>query len=444
MVAHRQRQVRMLSYVVRSATGLLLLLAAVALFAYMRETRRGAAGNPDPQLARVVEAVLARPVAVPMRYRGYGTTRAMLAANIAAEVSANIVAKPDEIEAGNYVEAGDLLVRLDDSDFIQAQNRALANIEALAAELRALEVDQERLREQYRLAQEATALARSELEQLRRARQAGASSDIEIDRTQRELTRIEREEQSLQQQLELIPTRRSRLEAQQAAEQSQIALAERNIDRTMVTAPFAGYLQEVHVNVGEHVSPGTRIVRLVDLSRIEIPLSVPVSAAGVVQLGDAAVIEVDAPGAEAWRGEVIRIAPEANQETRSILMYVEVQQPPRLEEGAHLRPGRFVMGEIRAERNERAIVVPRRAVIADRVLIVDEEGRARSVAIEISRHAEGTYPEVDPRESEWAVVHAGLEPGETIIISNLDELEPGMSVEPRLPVPEVARDGVAP
>jgi RND family efflux transporter MFP subunit len=438
------KQLKLLSFAVRSTVGLLLLVAAIMIFDHMLRTRQGAAGNPNPQVARHVEAILARSVSVPKRYTGYGTARAMLAANIAAEVSANVMYKPEQIEEGAYVDQGDLIVKLDDTDFIQAQNRALANIEALAAELRSLQVEEERLSEQYRLAQQATALAQAELEKLREAGRAGGTTALEIDRTERELTRIQREEQALRQQLDLLPTRRSRLEAQQGAEQSQVALAEKNIDRTRITAPFPGYIQHVNVDVGEHVAPGTRVARLVDLSRIEIPLSVPVSAAEVVRAGDAALVQIDEPGTPPWQGEVIRIAPEADQETRTITVYVEVEQPALFEEGARLRPGQFVMGELRAEQNERAIVVPRRAVIEDRILIVDEEGKARSVQIEVSRHAEGSYPNIDPQEREWAVVRGGLAPGETVIISNLDELEPGMAVEPRLPGLDFARDGETP
>jgi RND family efflux transporter MFP subunit len=438
------KQLRLLSFVVRGLVGLALLAGALMLFNYMKETRQKPAGNPDRQVARHAETITASSVSVPRRYTGYGTARAMLAADLAAEISANVMDKPAGVEEGQFLEAGAPIVTLDGSDFLQQQGRALANIEAFNAQLLSLDVDHERLGEQYRLSQEATRLAQSELSRLREARRSGGTTDIEIDRSERELTRIQREEQALQQSLDLIPTRRSRLQAQVAAEEAELALAAKNVSRASIVAPFAGYLQEVTVDVGEHVAPGTSIARLVDLSRIEVPLQVPVSAAGVVKVGDLASIKVGETDPTVWEGAVIRIAPEADQGTRSLTVYIEVEQPARLGEGAHLRPGQFVLGEVRAEQNERAIVVPRRAVVDDRVLVIDEAGLARSVAIVVARHFEGAYPQIDPEETEWAVIHGGLEEGDIVIISNLDELESGMAVQRSSQEAEVAGEEVTP
>ena len=424
---------RKVALVTRSIVGLAAIVAAIYLLNYLVTHRPRPESKPDVQLSRRVEAVAARKVPVRVTFEAFGTSRAMTAADIAAEVTAKVISKPDRIEEGAYVEQGELLFQLDDSDFIQVRNRSRETIAALEAQISGLDIELERLEEQLRLAEEATRLAMQELQRLKDALANGAAKDIEVDRTERDLTRIRREEDTLRQQVQLIPVRRRQLQAQVMGERAQLAIAEKNVSRTRITAPFAGYLQEVRVNAGDNVRAGDRVARLVDLSRIEIPILLPLSAADSVRVGDEVQLHEDSPANNSWQGHVSRISPEADNKTRTVAAYVEVAQSPREKAGEkRLRPGQFLAAKVITGRAEEAIVVPRRAVVDERILIADKTGRVHDFIVHSKRHIDGSFPEIDPRETEWAVLADDIAPGTRIIISNLEELEPGMQVETRL------------
>jgi multidrug efflux pump subunit AcrA (membrane-fusion protein) len=79
---------------------------------------------------------------------------------------------------------------------------------------------------------------------------------------------------------------------------------------------------------------------------------------------------------------------------------------------------------------EPRVLVPRSAVQRDRVMVVNGDGRAEPRIVNVSYYFEGAFPDLHPIEREWAVISAGLGPGERVIISNLDDLDPGTPVRP--------------
>ncbi|MCK4872713.1 MAG: efflux RND transporter periplasmic adaptor subunit [Phycisphaerales bacterium] len=431
-----------IAFVARAVVGVGLIVGAGWLLHYMQGHKPQAASSFTRQMTRKVATVTAQTVMIAPRWSGYGTARAMTAADIAAEVAAVVVERPDHIEDGAFVQAGELLIRLDDTDFAEAVQRSRHTIESYEAQIAGLLVEQDRLRDQLELAVQATGLARDELERLRTALQSGGAKEVEVERMEREVTRVEREESALQQQIELIPTRRSSLIARMASERAGLHITEKNLARTRITAPFAGYLQQVNVDVGEHIRSGVVVARLVDLSRIEVPLRIPVSAAGFIHPQDEVRLHTDAATDADWEGRVVRIAPEADPRTRTITVYVEVAQGAKLDGGARLLPGQFILGTILGSHQEPVVLVPRRSVVEDRVLVADDDGRVLARSVDVSSHVDGAYPRIDPIETEWAVISSGLSPGDRVIVTNLDELEPGMRVEAEQT--DTARQGMNP
>ena len=104
-----------------------------------------------------------------------------------------------------------------------------------------------------------------------------------------------------------------------------------------------------------------------------------------------------------------------------------------------LRPGQFVLGRVSASESQPRILIPRRAIVDDRVFVARRveggEGLATAepVSVKVLFSRRGQYPGLSPDDTEWAVVRVGggLNEGDEIISSNLDQLRAGMSVDPR-------------
>ncbi len=427
---------RVISYVLRAAAAVLILGAGIGIFVWLVATRPRPAHTPPGNTAISVRAIALRPMPVPRIWEGYGTARAMESADVSAQVSARVIERPAEIEPGARVDAGQVLVKLDPVDFQQRVEASLALIASWGAQVAGLDVEERRLSDQLELMQDELRLEERELERITQAVEQLGANALEIERRQALLARRKREMAVLQQQLEAIPPRREQLRAQVANERATLRLAQENLDRATVRAPISGVLQDVFVEPGELLMVGAPIARVVDVSRIEVPLRLPVSASARLRVGDGVEMGPDSPGdgggASPWVGRVVRIAPEAHPGSRTITVFAEVAQEPDPSRGGLLLPGQFVLARVTTGAEEHP-VVPRIAVDRDRLMVVENGAggsgtRAREAGARVMYHIRRSFPELDPLETEWAVLESGPPPGTLVITSNLDEIRDGTPV----------------
>ncbi len=423
----RARWVRSLSLVIRIAAGIFVLLIGLLILIALEATKPTTEQSELTESEAIVRVVELSPVPVDRWWQGYGTARAIRDADLAAEVSGQIAEKPDSIEPGARVKRGDLLVRIEARDYEDGMAGVDQSIASLQAQLAGLDVEEESLNTSIQLAERSVRLLRSELDEIREARTRGGATTIEVERVERQLAAAERDEQSVRERLQLIPSRRLALQANLTGLQSDRRRAQADLERTTIKAPFGGFVQRIDVEEGEYVMPGASVARLVDLARLEIPLRLPVTAADTVTIGGR--VDLSARGGSGrWTGQVVRVAPEADPELRTLEVFVEVEQNPDGSEGALLRPGQFVTGRIYTLRDAAQLVVPRISLLNDRVMVVNGEGRAESREITISHFVDERFPSLDPIETQWAVVSAGLHEGDRVIASHAESIEHGMRV----------------
>lgn len=380
------------------------------------------------ETARSVRTLTLAPVEVTRLWEGFGAARAIDAADISAEIAGTVAVRPEAIEPGFPISKGDLIVAIESAEFEARAERARQGIAAIDAECQSLKVDEQVWEITLALARENVALLKDELERLRDAVAASGATVVEVDRLRREITRAEREAESVRQLYEQVPSRRAALDARLGVERAVLAMAEIDIARSRITSPIDGVLQEVWVKRGERLSPGAPVARIVNLQRMEAPVRVPVSALADIGPGSLATLSTTGPRARTWTGVVARIAPEADVQTRTATVYVEIEQAPDVAPSDALTPGRFVMSRISSNTPMTALALPRAAINGDRVLVVDDAGRAASREVVVTFHVDSQFPELLPEERQWAIVESGVQAGDQLVISNLDELLPGMMI----------------
>ncbi|MCH9057397.1 MAG: HlyD family efflux transporter periplasmic adaptor subunit, partial [Planctomycetes bacterium] len=334
---------RMVSIAARAGVGIAALAASIALYAALVATKPQSEETSSVRPPALVRTIVATPVEVARAWEGFGTARAMNAADVSAEVSARVIERPEQIEAGAHVEAGDLLVRLDPIDFEQRVESAAQLAAALEADLESLTIEEFRIGEQVVLAAKEAEIRDREYARALNALESGGGNVAEVEQRLAALQRAQRELVALRQQADLIAPRRARLGAQLAGARADLALAQQDLDRTRIRAPITGVLQSIGPEVGELVGVGQAVARIVDTSRIEIPLRMPASSVHDIALGAPVSLRPDGPVASVWLGNVARIAPEADPSTRMVTLFVEVEQDHEAM-GGGLMPGRFVVG----------------------------------------------------------------------------------------------------
>ncbi len=237
----------------------------------------------------------------------------------------------------------------------------------------------------------------------------------------------------MQQQLDLIPSRRARLEAELTSQLANQRVAQENVERAKIRSQIDGELQSIQTRVGDWVALGSPVARVVDLSRLEIPLRVAASGSAWIEIGDLVQIWVKEPGgAPDQVGKVTRVAPEADSASRTMIVYVEIEQDP--ESADRILPGQFVAGRVMTKDEHDRVILPRRSVQSDRVYVArEQEDGSRIieiVPIRVAYSFEADRPDIDPEETQWVALANGYEPepGSRVVISLLDQLVAQMRV----------------
>ncbi|MEM1165228.1 MAG: efflux RND transporter periplasmic adaptor subunit [Planctomycetota bacterium] len=398
-----------------------LLFVGAGVFGVLQATAPEAPRAEIREPTVSVTTVTLEPVIAPRVWEGFGTARAMRSATLTASVSAIVVERPGRIEAGAAVERGELIVRLDDREFTDTADRARAQLDGARADLRGLDAQLESLESQKRLAERSATLLEDEVAKLKDAVARSGAALIEVDRLERELAAAQQAVEQLGEQIELMPSRRERAEAEVERFAADLRRAELDVERTRITSPIDGSIDTIEADLGERIGAGQEVARIVDLSLVEVPVQLPASAIGEVGPGD--VVEIQLSDGGSVDGRVARLASQADPLTRTLAVFVEVEQPA---ESPVIRPGQFVRGHVSSRERPRVVVVPRGAVRADRVIVVetDESGvtRATSRSIETAYAIEAAYDWLHPVEDQWLVVSAGLVGGERVVTNPPNEL----------------------
>ena len=250
-------------------------------------------------------------------------------------------------------------------------------------------------------------------EQRIRFESAATTRDIHA----RELERAENLlAQGLLSEEEFGSARRQAEETRHAAE-----LAELELSRTVIRAPFGGLILTRQLDTGATVSDGTAVYELADLDPLYADVNVP--ERHVVRLAVAQSVRLNADAAQRETvARIERIAPLVDAATGTVKVTLTVA-------GAEgLRPGTFVRVEIVTDTHEHALVVPRTALVAEgRRWHLFRVGDDRHVErLEVERG----YEEDDRVEILFTRGEVPLQAGDSVVHVGAAALTDGALVDP--------------
>ncbi|CAN5542433.1 efflux RND transporter periplasmic adaptor subunit [soil metagenome] len=136
-------------------------------------------------------------------------------------------------------------------------------------------------------------------------------------------------------------------------------------------APFTGFVVEKNVQQGQSVQPGEALYRLADLTQVWVEADVYEQDLRFVRLGEPVSVEIAAYPGERLTGRVSYLYPEVRQDTRTARVRIPLANP-----GGRIKPGMFATVQLDAPEAERALLVPRDAVMrtGTRDIVFVEQG----------------------------------------------------------------------
>lgn len=283
-------------------------------------------------MSPAVEAVQARRGSLPLVERLSGTVRADNQVVLYPEVSGRI----DEVlvDDGDRVQAGDILVRIDDVQVREQVRQAEAGHRISAARLR------------QALARLAETEAQAKRSQALNARNLVSDLEYETLAAQRDSAAAD---------VEL---------AEAQLEQASANLAERRdlLARTLVRAPVSGVVGARRAEIGMQVSTSTALFTIGDLSALHLRVNLTDTMIGYIAVGQSARLPIaDLTGdLEPLTGTVTRISPFLNEVTRSAEAEIRIHAPD-----GRLRPGMFLPVDILYGESQQATLIPTSALFVD-------------------------------------------------------------------------------
>ncbi|MDX1566783.1 MAG: efflux RND transporter periplasmic adaptor subunit [Longimicrobiales bacterium] len=271
-----------------------------------------------------------------------GNIRARRSVDISSDVMGRVVELT--VEEGDTAEAGEVLLRLDPSQYEAAVSRARASLsqaQAQAAQQQAnvLRAEREHERVQALWSRDSTLVSGQQLDD--------AETNLEVARAQ--LTA-----------------------AEHGVEQARAALdeAEDQLARTVIRAPMTGTVTRLNIEEGEMAvvgtmnNPGSLLLTISDLSVVEALVEVDETDLPEIALGDSAAVEIDAFPDKRFRGTVTRIGNSAIRPPASTAgtgqaaaisfeVVVTLENPPVI-----LRPDLSATADIVTAIREDALAIP--------------------------------------------------------------------------------------
>lgn len=354
--------------VFRIAVAALSLIVAYLVVGYMVQTKPVATTVADPLASVLTVPVLPAQVAsVPRQWQGFGTIEAIDKADVPARVGATVVQRPQGLRIGSPVRAGQILAKLDPDDFERQVEVATNTLAALHAQVAQLQAEQARLTEQRRVEAQDVEVAQRELDRIVKLNERNAANIQDVDRATRTVLAAKRLVLATDLRLDTIPTQVQRLEADTNAQEANLKRARTDLARSTIVSPIDGILSAYDVEVGENLTPGQRVARVVNPDRVEASVRLPSSARSGVAVGDRLTLTLPGRDDRAWTTKVSRISPAADAQDRTMLVLAELDQDPHADPEAVLPPGSFVQATL-AESSAKALtVLPRRAISEGRV-----------------------------------------------------------------------------
>ncbi len=398
---------------------LLIILAGVLVFLYYRShkvtMKRRPVSSPVPRVETMVFTAKDYDVYI----HAMGTVQAQRRVVLSSRVSGQIVSTAADFVRGNVVKKGDILLTIDDTDYVLARQKALNALNQAKAEL-----DMERGRQE---------IAREEL----RLAEAGGALSLENKN--------------------LVLRKPQMQKAQALVQKAETDLQKADLDlaRTRIKAPFDALILETRAALGSFVSVQSALAQLVDVSSYQVEAFIPFHQ--MAKIDQMAKIRLDSShgskvritsfqGKGKWEGKIVGTTGKVADKTRMAGVLIQVNDPLGVNGGAgmgvhaskknqrqsqhqiqdqdssrHFLPmllGDYVRVDIHAQPLKHVYCLPGSAVRDNNTLWIFQDNTLKIISI-------------TPvwKDEDKVFIDKGLSPGDRVIISDLPVPVPGMAVQ---------------
>jgi multidrug efflux pump subunit AcrA (membrane-fusion protein) len=388
-----------------------LIFALLVLAACGREPAQPAKA-PEPKIVRDVTIGVVTAAEVDEAALVTGTVKSRTSTTLSSKIVGKILAM--YVREGSEVQAGQVLVELDDSDIAAQARRAEAGVRE--AESAIPEVDRaiaaahaaQAAAEAQRDLAAATLFRYQRL--LERKSVAPQEYDQVVARHKAAVAEVERAAAEVQ----ALLAKRQQAQAHIETARAELASVRVMQGYAKIAAPISGVVAVKHADVGSLAAPGVPLLTLEDSRRYWLEVAVPESQSAGIRRGQSLPVEVEAAGISS-PAVVSEIIPSADPTTRTTQVRLDLPASPRL------RSGLFGRAWVPVGRR-RAIQVVREAIVErgqlQGVYVIGQDNIARFRLVRTGATGHGAVE-----------ILSGLTGGEPVVVAGTERVTDGARIE---------------
>jgi membrane fusion protein, multidrug efflux system len=388
--------------------GLVVLFAVAGYLLVPYFTSDGAVSLADTaQDQEKEDKETAVPVEVAVARRGEISASILSTANLTARRDVAVAAQTEGLvrellaEEGDFVQAGQLLCRLDDTE----------------AQIRLQSARQKLAQAQLQLEKASILGEKSDVQVANTREEYARYSQLYADRlvSEREVAQVRYRLDELEHDLRASTSDTRELTHRVEELESEIEQSQLEISRTRVEAPFSGYITQRVVNVGQTVRSQDTLFQLGDFSPLQAEVFLSERDAAAITVGQDAAVYSGVEAGVGVEGRVARISPVVDRSTGTVKVTIELSRGNGL-----FKPGAFVRVEIRTDTREGSVLIPKRAIVeedGDRFVFVAEENTVKRVRIELGYQNAGDVE-----------ILRGVSAGDSVVVAGQGGLKDGTRI----------------
>ena len=212
-------------------------------------------------------------------------------------------------------------------------------------------------------------------------------------------------------------------EANVEAAKGALDVVQKLVNDTVIRSPIAGVVAMRYVQAGEKVSADNKLLDIVNLQKMELEAAVPTNDITNVAIGQRVTLRIEGLP-QTIEGKVVRINPATQSGSRSVLVYVQIANPQN-----QLRSGMFAEAQLILKTKTGVLALPQNAIRKDGngtyVYVVEGGVLARKpVTIGMSGRTSDDY---------MTEVLSGIDFGTQVVGTDMGSLQPGTHVRINAP-----------
>jgi len=379
---------------------ILMLAGALFMGKYLLATGPKAQKKPFVERLPVVEVKKLKNSHYTVNIKASGVVRAGIQTNLVAEVPGKILDISDKFLEGNYFKKGDILLKIDTSNYQNSLAIAQSDVTANQASLNQLNEEEKSTKRSYYLARKNLTLGQKELSRLHNLWKKKLIARSAVDAEEQKINQLQQRLEEAQGKLNTFSSRKLAIKAKINAALTRQKQERLNLSRAVIKAPYAGRVLQRNVDIDQYVGMGTNLGKIyaTQYVYIDLPLSLnQYELLGIPErfensqkttqnLPKVTFSSTNTHHKSRWKGQVVRTSAALDVDSRQIKVIARIDQPFKAKQGnasAPLKIGQYLNAQIQGKTFNGVYILPSAAIRQNKEILLYQKGKIHIVPIDV-------------------------------------------------------------